>query len=234
MENILLKYMVERFNAVKEVQNVPLKNLPFITISREFGCPAKQVAKIVIDKLNLANEKNKNAHPWTKLSKEILQAAAIELNIEPARIQKIFNDEKRGTIDEILNALSDKYYQSDRKILKTIDKVIVDFAMYGNVVIIGRGGMSVTRHLPLGVHVRLFAPLEWRLQRLIETSQCQTLSEAKALSKQIDFKRNALLKSKTKSENFEDDFDVFYNCKYMDEEEISDSIIHLLRVKKLI
>jgi hypothetical protein len=234
MENILLKYMVERFNAVKEVKNVQQKNLPFITISREFGCPAKQVAKIVIDKLNLANEKNQRAQPWTKLSKEILQAAAYELNIEPARIQKIFNDEKRGTIDEILNALSDKYYQSDRKILKTIDKVIVDFALYGNVVIIGRGGMSVTRHLPLGIHVRLFAPLEWRLQRLIETSQCQTMDQAKTLSKQIDFKRNALLKSKTKSENFEDDFDVFYNCRYMNEEEISDSIIHLLQVKKLI
>ena len=234
MDNILLKYMVERFNAAKEVKSVQPKNLPFITISREYGCPAKQVAKILIDKLNMANEKNKDLQPWTKLSKEILQAAACELNIEPARIQKIFNDEKRGTIDEILNALSDKYYQSDRKILKTIDKVILDFAMNGHVVIIGRGGMSVTRHLPLGVHVRLFAPLEWRLQRLIETSQCQTMQEAKALSKQMDFKRNALLKSKTQSKNFEDDFDVFYNCRYMNEEEISDSIIHLLRVKKLI
>ena len=234
MDNILLKYMVERFNAAKEVKTVQFKNLPFITISREYGCPAKQVAKILIEKLNVANEKNKDAQAWTKLSKEILQAAACELNIEPARIQKIFNDEKRGTIDEILNALSDKYYQSDRKILKTIDKVILDFAMHGHVVIIGRGGMSVTRHLPLGVHVRLFAPLEWRLERLIETSQCQTMQEAKALSKQMDFKRNALLKSKTKSENFEDDFDVFYNCKYMNEEEISDSIIHLLRVKKMI
>mgnify|MGYP001266344084 CR=1 FL=1 len=234
MENILLKYMAERFNAVKEERTVQQKNLPFVTISREFGCPAKEVAKIVVDKLNLSNEKKQHAQPWAKLSKEILQAAANELNIEPGRIQKIFNDEKRGTIDEILNALSDKYYQSDRKILKTIDKVIVDFAMYGNVVIIGRGGMSVTRHLPLGIHVRLFAPLEWRLQRLIETSQCQTLDQAKTLSKKIDFKRNALLKSKTNSERFEDDFDVLYNCKYMNEEEISDSIIHLLQDKKLI
>lgn len=234
MENILLKYMVEQFNAAKEVKNVPHQNLPFITISREFGCPAKQVAKLLIDKLNMAAEKNRDAQPWTKLSKEILQAAAAELNIEPSKIQRIFNDDKRGAIDEILNAISDKYYQSDRKILKTIDKVILDFAMYGNVVIIGRGGMSVTRHLPLGVHVRLFAPLEWRLQRLIETSQCQTLNEAKTISKQMDFKRNALLKSKTKSENFEDDFDVFYNCKYLNEEEISEAIIHLLQVKKLI
>lgn len=234
MENILLKYMVEQFNAAKEVKNVPHQNLPFITISREFGCPAKQVAKLLIDKLNMAAEKDKDAQPWTKLSKEILQAAAAELNIEPSKIQRIFNDDKRGAIDEILNAISDKYYQSDRKILKTIDKVISDFAMRGHVVIIGRGGMSVTRHLPLGIHVRLFAPLEWRTQRLIETSQCNTIDEAETLSKQIDNKRNALMKSKTKSEHFEDDFDVFYNCKYLNEEEISEAIIHLLQVKKLI
>lgn len=234
MGNILLKYMVDRFNAEEEVGKKQQKNLPFITISREYGCPAKEVAQMVIGQLNCANEKKINAQSWTTLSKEILQAASAELHIDPSRIRKIFNDEKRGAIDEILNAFSDKYYYSDRKILMTLDKVILDFAMHGNVVIIGRGGMAVTRHLPLGVHIRLFAPLEWRIQRLLNSGLCKTMEEAKKLSNQIDFKRNALLKSKTKSENYEDDFDVFYNCRYMTEEEITDSIIQILKGKRLL
>ena len=86
--------------------------------------------------------------------------------------------------------------------------------MHGNVVIIGRGGMAVTRHLPLGIHIRLFAPTEWRIKNLIETGKCKTIDEAITISKKMDVKRNELLKSKTTSENYEDDFDVFYNCKY--------------------
>jgi len=122
MENILLKYMVERFNLEQDGIKIQQKNLPFITISREYGCPAKDVAAMIVARLNVANEKIKNFQAWTWISKDILQAASSELNIDTSRIDKIFNDEKRGTIDEILNALSDKYYQSDRKILKTIDK----------------------------------------------------------------------------------------------------------------
>ncbi|HOY31364.1 MAG TPA: cytidylate kinase family protein [Bacteroidales bacterium] len=234
MDNILYKYMVERFNRELEGKKAEHRKLPFITISREYGCPAKDIAGRVIDRLNRENEKDKQAQRWTALSKEILLTASEELNVNPERIRKIFNDEKRGVIDEILNAFSEKYYYSDRKILKTLDKIILDFALHGNVVIIGRGGMAVTRHLPLGIHVRLFAPLEWRIQRLFNSGLCKTMEEAKKLSNQIDFKRNALLKSKTKSENYEDDFDIFYNCKYMTEEEITDSIIQILKGKRLL
>jgi len=235
MENILLKYMVERFNLEQEGSKIQQKNLPFITISREYGCPAKDVAAMIVARLNEANEKNKNVQAWTWISKEILQAASSELNIGTSRIDKIFNDEKRGTIDEILNALSDKYYQSDRKILKTIDKVIYDFATKGNVVIIGRGGMSVTRDLGTGLHVRLFAPPDWRLDKLMKSGKYKTLAEAGKASKQADFKRNELLKSISKSDySFEDDFDVYYNCKYLSIEEIVSSLIELLRHKKLI
>jgi len=192
------------------------------------------VAVMLVDKLNRANEKAKNLPPWTKLSKEILLTASQELHVDPSRIYKIFNDEKRGAIDEILNAFSEKYYYSDLKILKTLDKIILDFAMRGNVVIIGRGGMAVTRHLSAGVHVRLFAPIEWRVKQLIESGACTTIEAAKKLSNQIDFKRNALLKSKSKSDNYEDDFDVFYNCKYLSVEDISESIIQLMKLKKLL
>ncbi|HNZ42341.1 MAG TPA: cytidylate kinase family protein [Bacteroidales bacterium] len=234
MGNILLQYMVNRFNAGAEGIKPPVANLPFITLSREYGCPAQDVAVMLVDRLNNANEKTKNLPPWTKLSKEILLAASQELHVDPSRIYKIFNDEKRGAIDEILNAFSEKYYYSDLKILKTLDKIILDFATRGNVVIIGRGGMAVTRHLSAGVHVRLFAPIEWRVKKLIESGACTTIEAAKKLSNQIDFKRNVLLKSKSKSDNYEDDFDVFYNCKYLGAEDISESIIQLMKLKKLL
>ncbi len=234
MENILLRYMVERFN-LEQDEKKKVVQLPFITISREFGCPAKDVATMIIERLNTEYEKTKNFIPWTTISKEVLMAASEELHIDQSKIKRVFNDEKRGVIDEILNAFSEKYYYSDRKILKTIDKVILDFAHKGNVVIVGRGGMAVTRELPLGLHVRLFAPISWRIQQLMDAGICKTMEEARKVSEQIDFKRNELLKSKSKtSYSYKDDFDVYYNCKYLSVEEITTSVINLLRIKKFI
>ncbi|MCK9613531.1 MAG: cytidylate kinase family protein [Bacteroidales bacterium] len=235
MENLLLKYMVERFNIEKE--NVkPRENvLPFITISREFGCPAKEIAGKIIKELNQADEKLTNRKPWSFISKELLQKASKELNIETGRIIKVLNDKERSSIDEILNALSEKHYYSDRKILKTIDRVIMDFASKGNVIIIGRGGMAVTRSMKMGFHIRLFAPVEWRVEQLMKTGTYKTKEIALSASRKIDFKRNTLLKIKSsRNLDFEDHFDVYYNCKYLSIDEITSSIIHLLQLKKFL
>jgi len=69
----------------------------------------------------------------------------------------------------------------------------------------------------------------------MQTGKYKTLAEAGKASKQADFTRNELLKSKSKSVySFEDDFDVYFNCKYLSVEEIVSSLIELLRHKKLI
>jgi len=53
--------------------------------------------------------------------------------------------------------------------LKFTQVVLRKLAQKGRVIIIGRGGMVVLRDFPKALHVRLFAPLEWRIQRLVQT-----------------------------------------------------------------
>ncbi len=234
MENILLKYMIERFNTSSEGKPIQEKALPFITISREYGCPAMEIANIIINKLNEANASKKNFCPWTSINKEILEAASADLNIDPTRIAKVFNDEKRGAIDEILNALSEKYYKSDLTILHTIDAVTADFAKKGNVVIIGRGIVAVTRTFDAGFHVRLFAPSDWRAQRILQKENCNSLDDAQFMVRTMDLNRKKLLNLKGINVNKDDWFDVYYNCKYLSVDEIADAIIHHLKMKNLI
>jgi hypothetical protein len=110
MTNILLQYMVERFNAPASKETTVVESRPFITISREYGCPAKEVANCLEKKLNTGQQAGLPSGKWKVISKEIMEQAARELNIDTSRIEKIFYEEKRSTIDEILNALSEKYY----------------------------------------------------------------------------------------------------------------------------
>lgn len=230
MENILLKYMQERFNKDEISPQISTNRLPFITISREYGCPSKEIAKLLAHKINLASAESKQIQMWEVISKEILEEAGKELNVNTERIKKFLNMEKKNTIDEILVSLSEKYYHSDVKIKKTLSKIILDFALKGNVVIVGLGGIGVTHHIKHGFHVRLTAPIEWRIENLCDKGKCKTYDEARLLALEMDKKRNELIKMICKKEIDVNMFDITYNCSSFNTNNIAESIIyHMIR-----
>jgi cytidylate kinase len=220
--------MAERFNEPAFKEHTPINTLPFITISREYGCPAKEVASCLEQKLNISHHAGINKNKWKVISKEIMLQAALELNIDTSRIEKIFYEEKRSTIDEILNSFSEKYYKSDRTIINTLANTIKDFASKGNIIIIGRNGVGITANLPKGLHVRLVAPLEWRIKRLIDKCYFKTPEEARAHAEEIDYHRSIFIKTKTMKEPV---FDIYYNSQKFSSDEISESIIYHLALK---
>jgi cytidylate kinase len=228
MTNILLQYMVERFNspALKEPTSIAYK--PFITISREYGCPAKEVASCLEKKLNLGSHLGIASNKWKVISKEIMEEAAHELKVDPSRIERIFNEEKRSAIDEIINSFSEKYYKSDRMIINALTNTIKDFAKKGNIIIIGRNGAGITQDLAGGIHVRLIAPKEWRIQRLIDKGYFKSREDATLHADDIDYHRNIFLKTKMMKEPV---FDLYYNTEKFSSDEISDSIIFHLAMK---
>jgi len=227
MANILLQYMVERFNMPASNEPRIAESLPFITISREYGCPARDVASILEKKLNA--DKISDTQNWKVISREIMEKAAKELHVDLSRIRKIFDEEKRNTIDEILEAFSEKYYISDRKVVHTLSTIIRDFAIRGNVIIIGRNGVGITAGLPNGMHIRLIAPIEWRVKQLMEKTCYKTLEEARSHAEEIDYRRKLFLHTKSQKDPV---FDIYYNSQRFSAEEIADSIIFHLTMRK--
>lgn len=226
MANILLQYMLEKFNdnyLKNSEENRQVK--PFITISREYGCQSRDVADCLQKKLN--SKESESSHPqlWQIFSKEIIEKAAKELNVDRKRIEKLFSDEKRTMIDEILNSLSEKYYKSDRLILHTMKKIIRDMANNGHVIIIGRNGVGITQDLKNGLHIRLIAPIEWRVEKLIGAGGFYTRDVAKAHAMETDYKRSIFLKSETLKEPV---FDIVFNTQKFTPEDISNIVIEIL------
>jgi cytidylate kinase len=230
MQIDLSKYLTERYRESQSRQDF---DGPIVTIAREFGCPAKKIAAELVIKLNELKSPVAKKMEWRWVSKEILSESAKELEVDPKEIKYIFEYQKKSVFDEILSSHSRKYYKSDRVIRKTIAKVIRNIANEGNVVIVGRGGVAITRDIEKSFHVQLEAPLEWRAMRVSEKF-CMSIEEAKKYSCEIDKKRQEFRDFFHGKGSDYSSYDVKFNCMTFTIEEIIQAIIRMMQLRKLI
>ncbi len=207
------------------------KPTPFVTISREFGCPSKLIAKRLAQELNrkTGNEKEKQ---WQYVNKEIVEQAAKELQLEPFKIEHLFKMDQTGIMDDLFSSFSSNY-KSTQKIRKTIRDVIQSFSQRGYVIIVGRGSVAITYNRPNSLHIRLQAPLDWRIQCMSER-QGIPVSEALNVTIETDKKRTALIESFLGYKLEHTLFDVVFNCKTLSNEDIVNSTIKIMEIRKMI
>ncbi len=214
----------------------PSRNIypgPVVTISREVGCPAKKIAASLTEHLNkLKREKTKN-HPWQWISKEIMMESARELHVNSSQIQHVFDYKSRGVLEDLLLAQSKGYYKSDLKIRTTIAKVIRKFANDGNVVIVGRGGVAITRDIPKSLHIFFEAPLEWRALRVAEKNDI-SIDQARSYARSIDKKRSNFRDIFLGKGNDYTRFDIKLNCMTLEIDVMIDIIIGALKSRGMI
>lgn len=234
MSNFLVQYMKNRFSSeVGFPKKSNSKTGPVVTISREYGCPAKRLAGMLSSALNRMELERYSKHQWQWIGKEILDESAKELKLKPGMIREVANKEDSGVVDDIVMSLSHKYYPGDHKIKKTMGEVIRSFADQGHVIIVGRGGASITRDISDSLHLKIQAPLEWRIN-YVSKNQMISLAEARKKILAIDMQRKMI------SEYFEGGkidnsaFDVIFNYMTLDEEDIISTILRLMESKDLI
>ena len=226
----LSKYLKDRYQETQSRQAFPG---PVVTIARELGCPSKVLATRLIERLNTMQYDYAKKLPWRWISKEIMQESAKELGVGLAEIQYVFDYKTHGVLEDLLLSHSKKFYKSDRKIRDTIAKVIRNFADEGNAVIVGRGGIAITRDIPKSLHIKLEAPLEWRALRTSEKHNIP-IEKAKKYCLEIDKKREEFRNYFQGKGNDYTRFDLIFNCMTMGAEEIADIIIESLKIRKII
>lgn len=158
-----------------------------ITISREFSCGANDIANLVARELG-----------YEVVDKELLTHIAIEAQVpeeEVARydeagmssLERFFKALARFGVPEdaltwspgplrespFLLPPAERWQQEGSRLLdheeclRFTQIVLRKLAQRGRVILIGRAGMMVLRDMP-ALHVRLVAPLQWRVQRLAQ------------------------------------------------------------------
>ncbi len=229
MQSDLLHYLQKRY------EGSPAKKTgtgPVITISREYGCPAKVIAQKLAD--ILSNKKNQfgEKHCWKCYSKEIMDETAKHLQISPSNIKYVFDYQKKGALEDFFSSFS-QFYQSDKKIRNTVGKVVREIAEQGHAIIVGRGGIAITRDITNSLHINLVAPLDWRAVVLSEKYNI-TFENAKATAIEIDRKRKEF-RNYFEGKNTDYTFpDITINCMTFTVDEIVETITKIAEQRDII
>jgi cytidylate kinase len=136
-------------------------------------------------------------------------------------------------MDEVVGAMATRYYKSDKKIRNTIIEVIRNIAKSGNVIIVGRGGIAFAKDNPDSIHIKLTAPIEWRVERISRVYK-KTLPDALKYVLEIDKERKYLIDSFMGYDTDLSIFDIVFNRKTMTEEEIVSIILNIVESRKMI
>ncbi len=228
MRNSLLIYLNKRLLGQEPNKKKSMEAGPVITISREVGCNGLKLARLLATRLNT----HKLSAEWRVLSKEVFNESARELNMDPERVRKTFKHADKYTFDEILKAFNDRSYKSERKIAKTVSDVILSFAADGFCIIVGRASHIIAKDIKNSLHLRLVAPLEYRINTIMNNKQLKR-DEAINFIHRIETEREAFRNLVCKDKNTDDMFDLTINRDKFTDEEIVDIVEYAVNKKKI-
>ena len=180
---------------------------PVITISRQTGCDARQVAEIIVDSLNRKDDTSK----WRWVDKDIIYDIAKELNTNTERVESFYKGIELSNMSEMIMAFSGGYV-SDMRVKKAIRDVVLSMCREGHIVLVGRGGVSIAHDIPDSLHVRLIAPFYWRVENVMKKKE-MNIETAEEYIVDTDEKRHNLITTflEKRSLNIDYLFDITIN-----------------------
>jgi len=147
-----------------------------ITISRELGSEGDKIADLLCQELG-----------YSRVDKAMLTRIAEEAGVDVEAVlakekavtskPRLISDQMTSLYGKDPTAFGKKAAMDDQTYERVMRETMERFAKEGNAIIVGRGGQMVLRDWPTTLHVRLYAPPEVRVQRLVQRSH---ISEAEA------------------------------------------------------
>ncbi len=234
MENLVNKYL-HTFSCYNlETGDFPG---PIVTISRQAGCSAQRLAiklsKILTGYSYMSDTKTDAEWEW--VDKKVFAKSVNEM-INDIEIGN-YDDKKEAIflLNEVSKAFSEEkvYDILDEKLITILKGIICRLAFDGRKIIVGRSAGVILKNIPNKLNIRLEAPAEWRINRIMQINDCSQ-AEASDYINEMDKKRDSFIEKiiGRKAEN--NDFDVIFNYASLEDDEIVDAVVNILRNKNII
>lgn len=153
---------------------------PYLTISREAGAGGSEIGQAVGARLG-----------WEVLDKGLLEQVANRSHLPKETLQLVDETESSWVFD-VLGPWFDRGLVPHEKYVALLARVVVAAARRGKIVFVGRGARFL---LPRsgGLAVRIIAPLEYRVKRLVQQQNVDA-AHARQLVDRIDRGRRDLVR----------------------------------------
>jgi cytidylate kinase len=203
----------------------PLGQLPFITLSRQAGARGGSLARAILAEFE--------KHPdepllqgWSSFDEELCRIIVSdpELNVS---FHELVSEDFRTRAEDFVSVLLGKSFQDD--VQKKIAVTLRQLALGGKAILIGRGGVAITRDLARGIHIRLVAKREGRIRHMMESFD---ISEKEAARRVDDQDRSrAMLMKKRFNRNINDPllYDAVWNTDRVPLEVIAHWLVEMIR-----
>jgi cytidylate kinase len=122
--------------------------MAIVTISSELGAGGPEIGAALAKQLE-----------YRYLEREVIAEAANRYGLAEAKLLRL--DESKPSLFERIDAEGQLYVAG-------INAVLWEFAQSDDVVLMGRGGQWLLRHIPHALHVRVTAPFDVRIARLAQ------------------------------------------------------------------
>ena len=210
---------------------------PFLTISRQAGCSAQRIA-IKLSKILTGYSymsETKTDVEWKYVDKDIFSEVIREMINDLKASQYSDAEEAILSLKQVERAYFDEtiYEISDINLIKTLKGVICRLANHGRTIIVGRSAGVILKDVPNKLNIRLEAPVEWRIHRVMQLKDL-SWSEAESYIKKTDAKRDSFIEKLIGRKAENNDFDVIFNYASLEDDYIVDAVINILKNKKII
>ena len=210
---------------------------PVVTISRQAGCSAQRLA-IKLSKIltgySYMSETKTDAE-WEWVDKNVFTKMVNQMIEEIERGQFDDKDEAIIMMQEVSRAFSDEtiYDISDDKLIRILKGIICRLAYEGRKIIVGRSAGVILKNVPSKLNIRLEAPTEWRINRIMQINDFSKANAEKYIQR-MDARRDSFIERiiGRKAEN--NDFDVIFNYATLEDDEIVDAVVNILRNKQIV
>jgi len=147
-----------------------------ITISRELGSEGDLIANFVCEALGYERvDKDMLTHIAEEAGVDM--DAVLEMEKGVTKRARLVSGEMTSLYRKQASAFERRGNLDDKTYAGVLQETMERFASEGHAIIVGRGGQMVLRNWPDALHVRLYAPAEVRVQRLMAR---ESISQAAA------------------------------------------------------
>jgi cytidylate kinase len=207
--------------------------VPFVTISRQAGAGGRTLAEALVDRLARLEALLPGGPPeppWTIWDRELIEKVASDLHISAPLIDRL-EDRAQSWLSELFSGMSSSSTAdaaAEIRVYHRVAETMRSLAQGGRVILVGRAGVFITRSLPGGIHVRLVAPPERRVQNMMEREGL-TRDAAQRRVAEIDRNRAAFYRRYWPRESLESDrFTVTLNTAELSERQMVECLLPLI------
>jgi cytidylate kinase len=187
--------------------------MAILAISREYGSGGREIGRRVAERLN-----------YGYVDKE-------RLFLDLDRVGRRWGQAARE-LDEVCPTFWERHDWQYHGYITQLESLILDYAAADRVVIIGRGAFLLLQEVPFCLKVRLVAPVEVRLERIM-VQESLSREEAEELMARVDRDRACYLQANYgKAWDEEGSYDCVFNTGSLTYDQVVELLVEELAVKE--